>query len=218
MPLRAAKSRASRKRRAAPSRYHHGNLREALIKATVRLIQEGGIENVSLREAAKRVGVSPGAPFRHFRNRTDLLTAVAEQTTRVLLDEIVLAYQESEGANPLARFRALGTAYMRWVINNPTQFEVVSNRSLIDYEKSPSLRRDNEEMQALMNRLLRDAQEQGLLRSADPTAIPLAARAAAYGVARMYVDGHLPQWGVEDRDVARAFDSVFDLFVKGLES
>lgn len=218
VPARAAKPRSPRKIHPAPSRYHHGNLKEALIKATVGLIQEGGIENVSLREVAKRIGVSPGAPFRHFRSRTDLLTAVAEQTTRALRDEVMLAYGRTEGANPLVRFRSIGTAYMRWVIKNPTQFEVVSNRGLINYEKSPSLRRDNEEIQSLMNQLLNDAQRQGLLRSADKKAIPLAARAAAYGVARMYTDGHLPQWGIDERDVEYAFEAVFDLFVNGLAS
>jgi AcrR family transcriptional regulator len=51
---------------------------EALIAATVDLIEERGVEQLSVREAAKRAGVSPGAPFRHFRSKTTLLTAVAE--------------------------------------------------------------------------------------------------------------------------------------------
>ena len=63
----------------ARTSYRHGNLREALIEAAIQLVEEVGPENVSVREAAKRAGVSPGAPFRHFASKTALLTAVADQ-------------------------------------------------------------------------------------------------------------------------------------------
>ena len=75
MRLRVVKRPAPVKR----PRYHHGNLKEALVNATVKLIEERGVEKVSVREAAKRVGVSSGAPFRRFPTRTALLTAVAER-------------------------------------------------------------------------------------------------------------------------------------------
>ncbi|HVN27151.1 MAG TPA: TetR/AcrR family transcriptional regulator, partial [Candidatus Binataceae bacterium] len=188
------------------------------IAATVRLIEEGGVESVSVREAARRAGVSSGAPFRHFPTKTALLTAVAEQATRRLLDEITTALERCAAADPIVRFRAVGGAYMRWVIANPTQFEVVSNRRIIDFAGSASLQPDNDKIRALMDGVLREAREHGLLRSADLNAIALAARATAYGVARMYVDGHLPQWGVKNKDARRAFQSVFDLFVNGISA
>jgi len=217
MPRPATKPRASRiypRRR----RYHHGNLKQALIDATVHLIEEEGLEKVTVREAAKRLGVSSGAPFRHFASKRELLTAVAEQTTRFLRDEVLKAIAEHADEGPLERFRALGDAYMRWVTQHPTQFRVVSDRSLVDFAGSESLRRDNDEMRSLMHTLLQEAQERGLLRAADLNAIVLTARAAAYGVARMYVDGHFAQWGVDDGDAERAFDSVFDVFVAGLRA
>ena len=71
--------------------YHHGNLREALIDAAVQLVEEGGPENVSVREVAKRAGVSPGAPFRHFSSKTALMTAVAEQAMSRFRAEITEA-------------------------------------------------------------------------------------------------------------------------------
>ena len=56
--------------------YHHGDLRRALLDATVQLIEEQGLEAVSVREVARRTGVSPGAPFRHFPSRTALLLSL----------------------------------------------------------------------------------------------------------------------------------------------
>jgi AcrR family transcriptional regulator len=197
-------------------RYHHGNLRQALIDATVQLIEESGVEKVSVREAAKRVGVSSGAPFRHFPTKTALLTAVAEQATGLLLEEITRTLARRAGAGPIERFRALGGAYMRWVLSHPTQFEVASNRRIIDFAGSPSLQPDNDKIRALMDRELSEARGSGLLRSGDLAAIALAARATAYGLARMYVDGHFVQWGIKNKDAGRVFESTFDLFMRGI--
>jgi hypothetical protein len=141
---------------------------------------------------------------------------VAEQATRLLLDEMTATLACHASAGAIERFRALGGAYMRWVINNPTQFEVVSTRRIIDFAGSTSLQPDNDKIRALMDGVLNEARERGLLRSGDLAGIALAARANAYGVARMYVDGHFAQWGVKDRDAPRAFESVFDLFMRGI--
>ena len=130
------------------TRYHHGNLRAALIEAAERLIEEGGPESVTVREAARRAGVSSGAPFRHFPNRTALMTAVAEQGMTRLLAEVERALTRTAGADPVTRCAAFGEAYFRWVERNPTQFRVISARNLIDFEGSKTLRRDNEVLRA----------------------------------------------------------------------
>src|SRR5215813_1054506 len=106
---------------AGRTRYHHGNLRAALIEATERLIEESGPESVTVREAARRAGVSSGAPFRHFPNRTALMTAVAEQAMTRLLAEVDRALKRTAGADPVTRCAAFGEAYFRWVVRNPTQ-------------------------------------------------------------------------------------------------
>jgi AcrR family transcriptional regulator len=194
-------------------RYHHGNLREALIDAALRMTREHGAESVSVREVAKRAGVSSGAPFRHFPSRTALMTAVAEQAMSRFRAEIVRALDEVSDAAPMHRFRALGTAYMRWVIRNPEHFEVISNRALIDFEGSESLRRDNHEIRALMEELLHEQHHDARLRADDIKSISFAARALAYGLARMYVDGHFRQWDIPVDRAEDAFNAAFDLFV-----
>ena len=196
--------------------YHHGNLRAALIEATLRLVEEAGPEKVSVREVAKRAGVSSGAPFRHFPTRTALLTAVAEDAMTRLCAEIAATMEREAGLDPLQRFRALGTAYLRWVTRNPTHFQIISNRKVIDFDGSQTLRRDNDGLKDLMDGLLHEAQRDGLLRSGDLTRIPLAGRALAYGLARMYVDGHFPQWDVKPRGAVKAMQEAFDVFVAGL--
>jgi AcrR family transcriptional regulator len=176
-------------------RYHHGNLVEALIAATVDIIEERGVEHVSVREAAKRVGVSPGAPFRHFRSKAALLTAVAEQAMTRLTDSVREAQSGAAAEEPMAAFEAIGLGYLHWAITNPTHFEIISSRTLIDFDASESLRRQNEAIRHMMIGLLTEARERGqLAEGLDFDHLVLAARALVYGLARMAIDGHFPEW------------------------
>src|SRR5690348_2578123 len=104
-------------RRASPPRkpYHHGDLRRVLVDAALDLAAQSGAEQVSVREAARRAGVSPGAPFRHFPSREALLTAVAEEAQRRFRAEIETALATAPD-EPLAQFRSLGLAYLRWAM------------------------------------------------------------------------------------------------------
>ena len=118
MPNRPPPSRAAAPPgRPRPKPYHHGDLRRVLIDAALQLVGEGGAEAVSVREAARRAGVSPGAPFRHFPSRDALMQAVAEEAQRRFRAEIEAALAEAPAGDPLgalslprARLSALGDA------------------------------------------------------------------------------------------------------------
>lgn len=204
-----------------PGRYHHGSLAEALVAATVQIIEERGAEHVSVREAAKRAGVSPGAPFRHFRSKTALLTAVAEQAMDRLTEAVAKAQSEVESADPVVAFEAIGQGYLEWAIANPTHFQIISSRTLIDFDASESLRAQNEVIRRKMIDLLAEAQRQG--RIAPDTNfdhLALAARALVYGLARMVIDGHFPEWHPSEppslavRNALRLFMSQMTLPLK----
>lgn len=174
--------------------YHHGHLAEALIAATVGIIEERGIEYVSVREAAKRAGVSPGAPFRHFRSKAALLTAVAEQAMDRLTAAVTTAQAQAVD-NPMAAFEAIGQGYLQWALANPTHFQIISSRTLIDFHASDSLREQNEAIRQRMVMLLEQARQQGYLPGeTDVDLAVLSSRAFVYGLARMAIDGHFPEW------------------------
>ena len=210
-----------RPRKAAAPRdsYHHGNLRNALMTATLELLEEGGPDAVSVREAAKRAGVSAGAPFRHFPTRTALMTAVAEEATTRLKTEIAAAVAAVAKTDPLTRFRAFGTGYFRWVNRNKAMFLVVSTRSLIDYDASETLGPDNDDLRAQMDALLQEAADNGQLRkSAVGAPVKLAARALVYGLARMLIDGHLRDWKKATEKPEVAMGAALDLFIDSLRA
>ena len=213
-----AKRAAARRPPASAKPYHHGDLRRVLIDAALRLAEEGGPEAVSVREAARRAGVSPGAPFRHFPSRDALMLAVAEEAQRRFRAELEAALAQVPADDPLARFRALGLGYLRWAMKNPAHFEVISNGRLFDHDRAVGVSRDNSELIGMTERLLAEAFAKGALKRAlrisDLQQVKIAGRALVYGFARMNIDGHFPRWGVADAE--RTAEGIIDLFIDGI--
>lgn len=200
-----------------PKAYHHGDLRRVLVAAALELAEEGGSDAVSVREAARRAGVSPGAPFRHFSSRDALMRAVAEEAQRRFRSWIAAAIGDRPSADPLTRLRAFGIAYLRWAMNNPAHFEVISSTRYFDQDQSPVVREDNAELIDMTEQLLADACAQGQLRSSDIRTMKIAGRAMVYGFARMNIDGHFPRWGIADAEADQIAEAIVSLFVDGLK-
>jgi AcrR family transcriptional regulator len=211
-----AKPRRLPARAAAPKPYHHGDLRRVLIDAAMQLVGEGGPDAVSMREAARRAGVSPGAPFRHFSSRDALINAVAEEAQRRFRAEIEAALSAAPAGDPLHRFRCLGLAYLRWAMRNPTHFEIISSRRFFDHDSADGVSKDNAELIDLTERTLAEAFAQGQLRVPDLKRVQIAGRALVYGFARMNIDGHFPRWSVADADAERTAEGILDLFIEGI--
>lgn len=183
--------------------YHHGNLREAIVAAAVELVAESGIEAMTLREAARRAGVSSGAPFRHFPGKRELVLAVAEQGMAQLRASIVRGLSDCQAENPLVRLAMLGSAYVDWASDHPTHYRVLGDRLLIDFYQSEALLADNRFIRETMEQLLREGQEQGQIGPIDLGQANLQCRAMAYGLARMMVDGHFPEFAISSTTLIR---------------
>lgn len=182
----------------------------------MQLVGEGGPEAVSVREAARRAGVSPGAPFRHFPSRDALINAVAEEAQRRFRAEIQAALADAPPGDPLGRFRCLGIAYLRWAMKNPTHFEIISSRRFFDHDRSAGVSSDNAELIGLSERTLAEALSAGQLGTRDLKQVQIAGRALVYGFARMHIDGHLPRWGVGEAEAERMAADIVDLFIAGI--
>ena len=217
MPASAKTRRRPERRLAAGQKpYHHGDLRRVLIDAALKLAEAGGPAAVSVREAARRAGVSAGAPFRHFESRDALMKAAAEEAQKRLRGEVEAALKAAPVGGALAQFRSFGLAYLRWAMRNPAHFEIISSGRYFDHDRAKSLSADNAGLIALTGRILADAVAQGQLRSHDLKTVQIAGRALVYGFARMNIDRHFPRWGVTDREVQRMAEAVLDLFIAGI--
>jgi AcrR family transcriptional regulator len=103
--------------------YHHGNLRQALVEAGLQLLESSGSAQLSLREVARTVGVSPTAVYRHFPEKEALLSALAADGFRRLAEEQGTAF--TTGSTPMDGFNAMGRVYVRFALRNPAIFRLM---------------------------------------------------------------------------------------------
>ena len=167
--------------------YHHGDLRPALLRAAVEAIGQAGPAAMSLREVARRAGVSHAAAAYHFGDKAGLLTAVAAQGYRMLTDELRSAREARD-------FLEVGVAYVRFAVSHRAHFEVMYRPELY--------RRDDAQVSEA-----RAATEMLLYGTASPDAGQLAAGAAAWslvhGLATLWLNGNLPQLGNDPEEITR---------------
>lgn len=121
------------------SKYHHGNLRIALLEAAEVEIEKKGIEALSLRQVAKRAGVSHAAPAKHFKNANDLLTALAAKSFRNHIDAIENALKVATFSNA-EKLVVGGMAYISYAIDHPNMFDLQFNSKRPD-RNDPDLAR-----------------------------------------------------------------------------
>ncbi|MFI7107095.1 TetR/AcrR family transcriptional regulator [Nonomuraea sp. NPDC050227] len=111
----------------AKGRYHHGDLRSALLGAAEALVRERGADGWSLREASARVGVSPSAAYHHFASRDTLVRALSERTLAWLGERLRQDCERAPGQadDPQLRLIALGCGYVRWSLDDPAVARLV---------------------------------------------------------------------------------------------
>lgn len=123
---------------APPRGYHHGNLKEELVRAALGLIREKGANGFTFAEAARLAGVSPAAPYRHFRDRDELLADVA--TRGFVLFEAALTRAWDQGRpDPQAAFHRLGLAYLAFAHDEPAYYAAMFEAG-VPLDASPELR------------------------------------------------------------------------------
>jgi AcrR family transcriptional regulator len=109
--------------------YHHGNLREALIEAALDLIAAKGPAGFTFAEAARHAGVSPAAPYRHFRDRDALMADVARRGFERFEQQLATAWDEGRPSAPMA-FDRLGKAYLAFARSEPAYFSAMFEAGL----------------------------------------------------------------------------------------
>jgi AcrR family transcriptional regulator len=212
--------------RAMREHYHHGALRQAMIAAAEEVLAERGLGGFTLRECARRAGVSPAAPAHHFGNLTGLLTAIATlgfDDLSTAMEAAVAAAQEA-GTSRLA---AIARAYVETALANPGRFRVVFGQRGIDRE-DPAFRAASTRAFAILVREVRFGRGLPPLQLPDgkPSAdaldpeLPevLLAWSAVHGFSTLLIDGALDflaegnRQAFLDRHAARLFGLLTSAF------
>jgi AcrR family transcriptional regulator len=138
--------------------YHHGNLRQALVEAALRLIEQKGPTGFTLSEAAKQAGVTPAAVYRHFEGREDLIAEAARQGFLMFADLMQHAYDKYQ-PSPLAAFEATGRAYLAFARKHPGHY-IAMFESGIASNRSPELAAAANRARTILERAADDLSQQ----------------------------------------------------------
>ncbi len=189
--------------------YHHGNLRAALVEAATALIAERGPDGFTLREVARRARVSHAAPYRHFRDRDDLLAAVVEQGFDGLRRAVTRA--KSSPASPLEALRRAGIAYVNYAVAHPARFQVMFRMEL-DAEKYPAARTAAEAAFESLVAAVAACQQSGDLPGSRPRVFATIAWSLVHGIAHLAIGGQFRFKSAKDltRFTEAATAALFD--------
>lgn len=160
--------------------YHHGDLRNALLKAAMDLLKESGQDAVTTRACAKSVGCAPSAVFRHFADRRALATALATEGYALLGSRMKAAV---DAAPRTARMRAIGEAYIDFAIQEPHLFRLMFQGDLIDL--------NDPDLLAASEPLLSDTARASGAAQNEEGDLAILAWAIVHGLASLAIDSQL---------------------------
>jgi len=166
--------------------YHHGNLRTALLEQAERTLRERGVQELSLRELAREVGVSHGAPRRHFADRQALLDALAEAGYARLGAELRSA-ADGAGEEFEPRLQATAAAYVRFATRDAALLELMFAGK--HREEAGALHEAAERAFSVVLELIDQGQAQGALERGDPERVGLVLLATIQGIATLVTSG-----------------------------
>lgn len=178
----------------APDAYQHGDLREALIDAGVKLLMEGGADKLSLRGAAQLAGVSHAAPYRHYRDKNALIAAIAERGFRMLTAAMRQELSESGARKAGRKLVALAVGYVRFGTQHPAYLQLIfGGARLGEADMPPELAEAGAEAYSVLRDVVAAGISAGELRRAETDEVALACWSLVHGLSMLMIHGAVPK-------------------------
>jgi AcrR family transcriptional regulator len=188
--------------------YHHGDLPEALLAATAEAIDELGVAALSLRDVARRAGVSHAAPAHHFGDKQGLLTAFAAQGFEWFADALETVAGEAAGVSSVERFNALGRAYVGFSVSHKAHFEVMWRPDLCDHYDVVVSEPAGRAFRALQHGV-EAMQDEGVATGSPTEDVMIAAWSLVHGLSWLVLQQRLEIFGeVDPEDLAERINRV----------
>ncbi len=181
--------------------YHHGDLRDAVLERAAEIIGEEGIEALSLRAIARDLGVSHGAPNRHFKTKAELLSALATKAWSAAKDATLMAAEKQTGKNAYIRLNAMGRGFLKWALTHRALFTALMHPDVTRYAHDELLEAQNE-FRETVRRVVVETQAEGRHPEVDSTILNLYTNSVPFGLASMLINvPAVEQPGEVDLDV-----------------
>lgn len=211
-------------------KYHHEDLRSILVKAASLLLEEEGMESLTIRNLSRKVGVSRSAPYRHFQDKTALLGAVAAEGFNRLGD--TLACLPEEDVAPIQRFRLRSCAYVRYAVNSPRLYMLMFGFELADGAPVTELTDSAERAFSRIVKCIITCQNENVFRRSNPLGMANVCWSSLHGLSMLLIGGAVRMAGEGGRlhdlsngpeknpagDVPEICHSLVETLVRGFAS
>jgi AcrR family transcriptional regulator len=202
--------------RRARRSYHHGDLRRALVAAATELLASQGPHGVTLREAARRAGVSQAAPYRHFASKEALLAAVAEESFAALARALAEA-RDAGGRDAAGRLRRLAAAYVEFAAAHPSTYRLMWS-PVPSGAAFPGLRARAGEAASVLFEVVQTLASPAESRAEVVRPLALVVWAQLHGLAGLIIDQQLPRELPEAVPAEMLAGVAMDVLLDGLRA
>lgn len=181
-------------------KYHHGDLKNALIQAGVEILSKEGMEGLSLRKVAQRAGVSHSAPYSHFPDKQSLIAAISTEGFNQLyaeLDAAILAYPK----NPKKQLQQGIQAYVQFALNNTDTFKIMFSGVLEKEKEYPAFVEISSKTFRRVVDVVRACQEAGILSSTPSEMMAVAVWGQVHGIVSLALEGQISHSVLDSHEI-----------------
>jgi AcrR family transcriptional regulator len=184
----------------ATKRYHHGDLKNALIRAGVEILSSEGVEGLSLRKVAQRAGVSHNAPYSHFPDKQSLIAAISTEGFKQLyegLDAAISSYPD----DPKRQLQEGAWAYVQFAMDNADTFKIMFSGVLEKEKEYPAFVEISHKTFERVVDVVHACQEAGLLRSTSAEIMAVAVWGQIHGIISLMLEGQISHTVLDHFDI-----------------
>ena len=198
-------------------KYHHGDLKNALIKTGVEMLSREGTGALSLRKVAERAGVSHSAPYSHFSDKQALIAAISTEGFKQLyteLDTAIAAHPD----DPKLQLQESAWAYVLFAMNNMDTFKIMFSGVLEKEKEYPDFVAISQKTFDHVIEIVRACQAAGILRAAPPELMAIAVWGQVHGITSLLLEGQISHVVLDQFEPRALVLFALDQFLSGVNS
>ena len=180
--------------------YHHGDLKNALIKAGVEILSKDGVSGLSLRKVATKAGVSHAAPYSHFADKQALIAAISTEGFRQLYERISLVAEKNK-TKPSRQLSEVAWAYVQFAMDDRDRFKVMFSGVLEKEKEYPEFVTESQRNFQLVQGIVEANQAAGVLSGGPADLVTLSAWGIVHGFIMLLLEGQIPHMVLEQKSL-----------------